>query len=100
MKSTNRTSYHLRGEISVGPIATIFIISFVLAVNFCGKSTNGVSGGSSPSIGRGKINYCKYAGCTDSQSGFLEAGTGYCHRHAQQLRDEEKLIEKIKTQGY
>jgi hypothetical protein len=46
------------------------------------------------------MKYCKYAGCTDPPSGFWAEGTGYCRRHAQQLLDEQKLIDKLKTQGY
>jgi len=44
--------------------------------------------------------YCKYEGCTEPPSEFWEAGTGFCRRHAQQLRDQEKMIDKLKTQGY
>ncbi len=44
--------------------------------------------------------YCKYPGCTQMPSGFWNAGTGYCNRHAQQLRDEQKLLDKMRTQGF
>ncbi|MDX2226095.1 MAG: hypothetical protein SFY92_03200 [Verrucomicrobiae bacterium] len=59
----------------------------------------GSRGGSQHST-RKKAEYCKYPGCTDPPSEFWEAGTGYCHRHAQQLRDEQKLLDKVKKQGF
>lgn len=51
-----------------------------------------------------KAEFCKYPGCTDSPSQFWEKGTGYCTAHAGQLRnqleEEDKLLRKIKQQGY
>jgi hypothetical protein len=59
----------------------------------------GGNGGSSSSSQHTQ-KYCKYPGCTEPPSEVWEAGTGYCHRHAQQLRDEQKLLDKMKKQGY
>ena len=56
--------------------------------------------GGSQRSSQGTDKYCKYPGCTQPPSGFWDKGTGYCSRHAQQLRDDQKLLDKAKQQVY
>lgn len=56
-------------------------------------------GGGGSSTSKKTQKYCNYPGCTNPPSGFWNEGSGYCNRHADQLRNEQKLDDKIKTQG-
>jgi hypothetical protein len=90
----------------IGWIVGGFIILIVFVGILGGGSGSNSSSSSSSSTPTSSSSstptnkYCNYVGCTDSPSGFWEAGTGFCRRHAQLLRDQEKLIDKLKTQGY
>lgn len=79
--------------------AVTLVLLFIVSI-FESGSTNAPNSNSSSSNREPVMKYCKYAGCTDPPSGFWAEGTGYCRRHAQQLLDEQKLIDKLKTQGY
>jgi hypothetical protein len=102
MTTRNYQNSTSKSESSGGQVVGWIVGGFIILVVFVGilGGGSGSSGSSSSSSSTPTKKYCEYAGCTDSPSGFWEAGTGYCRRHAQQLRDEQKLIEKLKTQGY
>lgn len=80
-------------------ILLLFIIGgFVFLGNMIIDSGSSDSSDSSDSTSTKK--YCIYAGCTSPPSGFWAGKSGYCHAHAKQVLEEEKLIDKTKTQGY
>jgi hypothetical protein len=85
------------GDIVTGVILAVTVV-VGLGMSFFDSSDPPSSSSSASSTPTKK--YCKYEGCTDSPSQFWEAGTGFCGRHAQQLRNQEKLIDKLKTEGY
>jgi hypothetical protein len=91
-----------KSESSSGQVVGWIVGGFIILIVFVGilGGDSGSNSSSSSSSSTLTKKYCKYEGCTDSPSEFWEAGTGFCHRHAQQLRDQQKLIDKLKTQGY
>jgi hypothetical protein len=76
------------------PILTVWIGTFLIFV--IGALSGGLESNPPPK----QAKYCEYPGCIRPPSGFLNAGTGYCNQHAQQLRDERKILDKLRTQGY
>lgn len=101
-QATNYQHSAPKSESSVGQVAGWIVGGFIILIIFVGAlgGDSGSNSSSSSSSSTPTKKYCKYAGCTNSPSEFWEAGTGYCGTHAQQLRDEQKLIDKLKTQGY
>lgn len=76
------------------------IIAIVVLLIFAIFLEDILKGNGSQRSSQDTDNYCQYPGCTQPPSGFWDKGTGYCSRHAQQLRDDQKLLDKIKQQGH
>ena len=72
----------------------------VIGLLFLAIFIEDMMGGGSQRSSKDTDKYCKYPGCTQPPSGFWDKGTGYCSRHAQRLRDDQKLLDKVKQQGY